>query len=289
MDAFRERLADTHVRCATSARRWAFGARFSRTRFGGLALVEASVPPCRVRRGRRELAEQDGGVFGVQVVLRGHELIGPDRHSLGPGGLLVWDAARPVDVDVVEPLVKRTLVMPRDEALAACPGLSGLAGVPLAADNPSARLFASYLAALARELPALDEEGRRAASRAALELVRAVVPGAAQADGLRERVHAYIEEHLDDPRLTPASIAAAHAVSVRRLHGLFHQAPEGVAARIRRRRLERCRAELAQDADAVITRVALRWGFQDPAHFSRTFRRHFGQTPSAVRDRIAGD
>ncbi|MDU6746935.1 MAG: helix-turn-helix domain-containing protein, partial [Bradyrhizobium sp.] len=43
---------------------------------------------------------------------------------------------------------------------------------------------------------------------------------------------------------------------------------------VRQRRLDRCRSDLeAARRTESITSIALRWGFNDPSHFSRLFGR----------------
>jgi AraC-like DNA-binding protein len=59
------------------------------------------------------------------------------------------------------------------------------------------------------------------------------------------RVHAFIEDQLADPRLTPAAVARAHHVSVRSL--------------------------------------AARWGLTNAAPFSRAFRAAYGVSPVELR------
>jgi AraC-like DNA-binding protein len=90
---------------------------------------------------------------------------------------------------------------------------------------------------------------------------------------------------LADPDLSPASIAAAHHISVRSLHRLFQDHEETVAAWIRERRLERCRRDLADPrlSDHPAHAIGRKWGFADPAHFSRAFRATHGLSPSAYR------
>jgi AraC-like DNA-binding protein len=62
------------------------------------------------------------------------------------------------------------------------------------------------------------------------------------------RIRAFIERHLADPDLSPATIAAAHHISTRTLHKLYKAERHPVAASIRRRRLERCRLDLLDPA-----------------------------------------
>jgi AraC-like DNA-binding protein len=58
-----------------------------------------------------------------------------------------------------------------------------------------------------------------------------------------------------------------------------------VSAWVRRRRLECSRRDLANPrlAGETIAAVARRWGFVDPAHFSRCFRAEFGASPRELR------
>jgi AraC-like DNA-binding protein len=104
---------------------------------------------------------------------------------------------------------------------------------------------------------------------------------------LRLRIQAYVQCHLADPCLSPASIAAAHHISVRSLHRLFEDHDETVAAWIRERRLERCRRDLADPrlSEHPAHAIGRKWGFTDPAHFSRVFRATYGLSPSAYRSR----
>jgi AraC-like DNA-binding protein len=102
-----------------------------------------------------------------------------------------------------------------------------------------------------------------------------------------DRVRTFIESNLGDPDLSPATVAAAHFISTRYLHILFHEEGESAANWIRTRRLERCRRELKDPVNATrpISSVAARWGFADAAHFSRVFRNFFGETPTSYRER----
>lgn len=100
-----------------------------------------------------------------------------------------------------------------------------------------------------------------------------------------QRVDDYIEEHVNDPDLGPAGIAAAHFISTRHLHRLFATRGTSVSQQILRLRLERARHDLRSPSSGAtsITDISWRWGFSDLATFSRAFRAAYGTTPTRFR------
>jgi len=108
---------------------------------------------------------------------------------------------------------------------------------------------------------------------------------------LRPRVESFIETKLSEPSLSPALIAAAAGISVRHLHRIFAAKGCTVTGWIRERRLERCRADLADPRlrERNITDIAFFWGFSDSAHFSHRFRQEFGVSPREFRAKVWDD
>jgi len=107
------------------------------------------------------------------------------------------------------------------------------------------------------------------------------------------KVRAYVEANLDDPDLSPASIASQFGISPRYLRLIFAdgQGSGGYSETLRRfilrRRLEECASMLTlPDARyGSITMLAYNWGFSDSSYFARRFVEHFGVTPSDYRSR----
>jgi AraC-like DNA-binding protein len=52
---------------------------------------------------------------------------------------------------------------------------------------------------------------------------------------------------------------------------------------VRARRLARAREDLT-DSDRPISVIAHRWGFSDTGHFSRSFKAHYGSSPTDYRN-----
>ena len=87
--------------------------------------------------------------------------------------------------------------------------------------------------------------------------------------------------------LGPATIARGNHIFVRYLHRLFHDQGTSVARWVRERRLANCRRDLEDPALAQrgVQAIARRWGFEDPAHFSKIFKASYGDPPGAYRQR----
>jgi len=139
-----------------------------------------------------------------------------------------------------------------------------------------------------------------AAQRFGMILVEAVANAALEAPELTgarlssqqtasERIYecakSYIERNLSDPDLDSRKIAGHCRISVRYLHTLFAAHSTTVGSFIRTSRLRECRAELQNPGlrSKSVTEIFNRWGFNDPAHFSRAYKDQYGIPPSRER------
>ncbi|WP_408899687.1 helix-turn-helix transcriptional regulator (plasmid) [Nocardioides sp. R1-1] len=128
---------------------------------------------------------------------------------------------------------------------------------------------------------------------ASLELLASIVSEGSTIgsdDTLRARVGAYVRAHLTDLDLSHNSVAAAHTMSPRSLHRLFHDEPQSVMEMARSLRLEAIRTALADPLQRGRSTMAIanRLGYADAAHFNRAFRARFGTTPGAYRRSALG-
>lgn len=256
---------------------------------GPLRLAELVTPEGECFRDARSARATDSELWQIELVTQGRVRAQQGRNTavLGPTDLVLIDPVRPVrfastaSTHVTMLVPRRTLRLGPDDA-------ARLAGVRIRGDQGPGALVSSLARDMVRSLDGFraDEADRSAA--AVIELIAVALSAQlghsrrpVADETLRTRIVGFIKARLSDRDLTPAKVAAAHHMSVRRLHKLFEDQPLTVAALIRRQRLERCHADLA-GTNRTVAAVAAGWGFTDPAHFSRLFKATYGYNAAAL-------
>ncbi|WP_380282627.1 helix-turn-helix domain-containing protein [Kitasatospora purpeofusca] len=269
---------------------------------GPLEATSISFPALTSERTPALIKRSDPETYELTLIAGGAMSVAQARREavLSVGDFVMWSSSRPYTGQgrssadsgpsrgIVLHLPRRLLPFPQsrvEQVLATRMPASGGIGA----------ILAHHLQTLFQEGPALGEpEGARLGS-ATMHLAHALlaqqidareyVEPEVRATVLLARIEAFIEENLADPQLSPHSVAARHHVSVRTVHQVFRQRHESVSAMIRRRRLERCRSDLADPRlrHLPVHAVAARNGLGDPAGFSRGFRRAFGLPPAEYR------
>jgi AraC-like DNA-binding protein len=241
-------------------------------------------------RGLARIRQDAEHHLAVMITRGGRETVGAGSAlvDLGPGDAVVWDSSQPARFTVRERLHKQTLIIP-PAALRDVPGGTRVVGGTVLCGNaPAVRLLSGFLGLLLGNSDGFTAAAASAARAAALELVVAAARDAstpvssALGRSLRPLMDTWIDHHLTTGEITPAALAAAHAVSVRTVHRLFAESGETVGGVVRSRRLARARRELLEENHPVAD-IAMRWGFADASHFTRLFRQEYGCTPSDAR------
>jgi AraC-like DNA-binding protein len=268
---------------------------------GPVRLTQFNVKPYQVRRPPSLIRSSDPDVLTLGMILRGRGMLDQHRRQapVPPGSFTLYDATRPYQIDIAaDTSTASALILTFPRAMLPLPSgkLERVTGMPIAPEPGVGALTARLL----RELVAgMDHYGPAEAARlssTALEVLatrlahelgagRTVEPEAHQRE-LLARVHAFIQQRLGDPSLTPGQVAAAQHISVRYLYNLFEADGEGgVAGVIQRRRLEACRRDLLDPAlrSRPVAAIAARWGLTDPSYFGRLFRAAYGMPPAAYR------
>ena len=273
-----------------------FRAGIDLTHIGDTVLAELHATALRADRRPAEIARSSADYAILILQQSGTMIVAQDGRDvrLGPGAAAIVDTTRPYTLYLPEPCRQIVLHCPHHQFHSRVRSMRAVTAANIAGASPIGALLAGTLVTLARERRHLTPPQAEAVGRYALDLLATSLEAMPEAGAavfsrgsaaLLSRIKAYVRDNLADPALIPARIAAAHGISVRHVHRLFHESGDSVAAAIRRFRLERCRADLEDPRQRArsITEIALRWGFNDSAHFSRAFKARFGVSPRAVR------
>jgi AraC-like DNA-binding protein len=212
------------------------------------------------------------------------------------GDLVLYETRQPYLFGFSSPMRQILVDIPREAFTQAC--LPGGLPAPMlfGRDNAREGALLSSLRTLLADLVAMcgGERGPEEAQRAVLELIRLLTVercgGSTSASTHLVVAKEYITRRLHDCRLDADEVAGVLGISGRQLARVFQTAGTTPSRYILEQRLERANAELGapQAKDTRIADVAYRWGFSSQAHFTRTFHKHFGRTPSEARGEGGG-
>jgi AraC-like DNA-binding protein len=157
------------------------------------------------------------------------------------------------------------------------------------------RLLITYASAIADALPLTTPELQRlavshmqdliAATIAAMRGGRAIAEGRGIAAARLRAIMTDICTHLGEGDLSVAEIAQRQRVTPRYIHKLFENEGLTYSSFVLGQRLARAHRMLSDPrfADRSVSSIAFDVGFGDLSYFNRTFHRHYGATPTGIR------
>ncbi|CAN5123166.1 AraC family transcriptional regulator [soil metagenome] len=265
----------------------------------GLAVSSIVTSPNRLTRGRDLLADGNDDFIlaipmagGAAISQRGRDVV------LGRGDALLMSSALPSASEVPSASNFLSLAIPAAilAPLAKDVGASLLRPVP--ENAPALRLLARYVQALGDEQALASPQLRRAAVAHIHDLTALAVGAtwdAAEIAGGRgvraARLHAVkadVAENLGDRGLTTSTVAARLGITPRYVNMLFETEGVTFSEFVLAQRLTRAHRMLCDPrfSGRAIGWIAFEAGFSDLSYFNRTFRRHYGVTPTDVRAAI---
>ncbi|MET9968388.1 helix-turn-helix domain-containing protein [Streptomyces sp. NPDC006356] len=264
---------------------------------GYVRVLSMQADPMRLSRTAQLVTAAPDDRLALAVQVSGTAELHQDGRNatLRPGELALCDIRRPFFLDQRQPF-RLHLVRVPEQAL----GLSGtraqqMTGRAFPTSEGVAALLGPLVSALVAEAdrtaaPVGDRLAGNISDLLATLIDEQTLGIRPQASSTQQHlvslIRRYIDDNLRNPALSPAVIADVHRISVRYLHRLFEGEETTVHKLIRQRRLEECARELARRGRVTptISIVAQRWGFQNVAHFSRSFKAVYGYSPRDWRD-----
>jgi AraC-like DNA-binding protein len=274
-----------------------FRGRLDSRDLGALRICQVRAEPHTALRTPRLVAAAPSGCYKLGLLVRGSAVLIQDGReaALRPGEFVLYDTDRPYTLGFEREHRMLILVFPRDLLGLPSRHVARLTATTMPGRQGSlAGLIGPFLIQVADVAGQVDDLAATRLSGNVLDLLTTVLAerldcpagdsGSAHR-ALMLQITTFIEEHLASPDLSPRLIAAANHVSLRQLHKLFHATGTTVGCWIRQRRLEHCSRDLRDpgQADRPVAAIGARWGYPDPAHFSRLFKTAYGMGPRDYR------
>ena len=214
--------------------------------------------------------------------------------SLSPGDFALLDATRKFELKFPGQMQQFIVSLPQEIVRTALMSPEQVTGLAIGGDEGIGRIASLFMQTFIAESEHLEAHTLQGLTWAMLEILNAASVSLLTGESRNSSRHRafqvhqirlYIEENLRDPDLTPSKVATAHGISQRYLNKLFEGEDATVGRLIRNRRLEKCHQDLKNPAFAEkpISQIAYSWGFNNPSHFSRSYRHRFGVSPQAMR------
>jgi AraC family transcriptional regulator, positive regulator of tynA and feaB len=279
-----------HVQCE-SGRDERFFAEISCDRLGDIQVASARTTAQHVRRTSHDLARDPAEFLHICVLRSGRTFLSQDRREaeLGPGDFVLSDSVRPFSLSVDDDYSVSLLQIPRQMLSHRVGAAERFTAIRVDGTNGIGGMLSPMLREVPLRLAAVPEAARVRIADNLLDLVAAALLSTGDGASLSARltltrVKFWIETHLAE-KLSGTQIAGGCQLSERHLNRLFKSEGTSVMRYVWERRLERCRRDLADPAlcHRSITAIAFAAGFNDPSHFSRAYRAHYGTTPREER------
>lgn len=291
-DAFaywREMICATFVRLAAEPVQGAtFRGVIEHVPVGAVELSTVVAGSQHVTRTPRLISQEQDEFLLASIQLGGRGLVAQDGRvaALGVGEMAFYDSTRPYTLHFDEPFHQLVVQVPKRDLMLR--ETRELTARTLGAGTPGP-VVATFLSSLAESAKAQVDAtvlvphavGLLAAAAACAGRLAPTPPSV---DALARRaVIEFLGRNLADPRLDVDAVARACHVSRRTLYRIVGE--EGIAARLRRLRIERAKELLVTDSDRPVGAVAAACGFETESGFHRAFRTATGETPGEYRRR----
>lgn len=261
-----------------------------------LKFSEVFSDPQVVERSKYQISKSTEAEFLISFQLAKQGVVRQSGREalLKPGHFALYDSTQPYTLTFNERFHQFIVQMPHEVLSRHLVNPEQYTAIPISGESGLGSVLTSFIFSLVREI----NSAQRVPAELSENLVNMIAMAfsssimldqfgdqSAVRDSLKQRILQYIDNNLCDTGLTNQCIADSQGISIRYLHKLFQGEEETLHALILNRRLEKGR-QLLQDPNHIgnsIEQIAYSLGFVSPSHFSRSFKKHFGVSPSDYR------
>lgn len=279
-----------------------FSANLLSRQIGNLRVSEVTAGAHAVRSGYKPSDMPRENCLYATLMLEGGGYLQQDGKEvyLPPGDFAFYDATRPHALNFDKGVKMMLVHIPLNLLQSQIAGVEQCTIRCIDGKTGVGAVTATFMRSLSSHLPEMDKSSYGHLAECTFDLLvsslSSLMPEASPLSKSRalslQRVKAFVEQHLADPELSITAVSLGVGLSARYINKLFEDAHSSwsLSRYILGRRLERCRQDLGNLAfqRQHISEIALRWGFNDFSHFSRTFKACFNMSPREYREQALG-
>lgn len=284
--------------------RTAFSGKLSSRNVGSARLVSFNSSAHRIDRNKRQIGRSDEGHYMIGLQCRGVCNIGQNQNevSIRPGEIGIVHAGYPFELEFPATTTRRLVLLPRSVLDRHLDSRAMANGRPLRISNGSAAARIAREAIVQITDASMNwavrdaEIALDALARLLAGIVGDVGKSSAAETGRRKGVRpsssdivSAIKLRATEPDISPEKVADQFCMSPRTLYRILAERDLSFRRILIEERLEIARRVLSSSEGVreTLTSLALHLGFQDSAHFSRSYRARFGEAPKETRSRTA--
>lgn len=266
-----------------------------------LRVFDIAIEAITIHRREEDIRQDDNHDFYLSTLVEGEAIVsqGENQFTVNPGDLIIMSGGQAYSAEYTQPSRRLIVQIPNHIFFERILGRREReVNAQLLNNNGLVPIVTNLFKSLALQTEQLSETDQYTLAESFLELAGAVIRASVTVDKSRpkdsqaaliRRILTYMDQNYADCDLTPEKVAEANGISMRYLHRIFQQSGMAVSKWIWERRLKATREDLLDPAKEKmrISEIAFARGFNDPAHFSRSFRDRFGISPSKLRAKAA--
>lgn len=277
--------------------RSSFSAKATSYQFSDVAIISGHSSAALFQRAPLTIARSGLDHISLLLYTEGGCALDVEGRSteVQAGDVCFLDLSRPIMLRAPD-YASLTLILPREMLQPYIADLDTLHGRILRRSQPLNAMLVSHLKTLLAEAPTLNAIESSVAAKGTAALIAAFAGASDEGRDVIIRSSAtttlltfrqYIEKHLGDLDLGPASLCHRFGVSRATLFRAF-EPMGGVMCYILQRRLARARRLIIDAADTHhrIGSIAFQCGFSNASVFNRAFRHAFGLSPTELRTTV---
>lgn len=297
-DYWRETICDEYVQldCDSQKKSQFNGVMRGGVNVSKLQFSEIEADSQHVVRSSSQIAKSQRDDFLISFQMRERGLVCQSGREavLNPGCFVLYDSSEPYSLSFEQPFHQLILQMPKTVLSQHLANPEQYTAVAVCGNSGLGAVLSNFIFSMAQEIHCLKNTPDNLIDNL-LNMIAIAFSSSIQldqlkescvvSDSLRHRIRSYIDNNMNDPGLNNQSIADAQGISVRYLNKLFQEESSSIHQLILSKRLNKAKVTLIDQAyeNLTIEQLAYGLGYSSPAHFSRSFKKHFGVSPSEVR------